>query len=181
MTMLSSLSEHGPGHSLCPTREAGTIPPTRERHPSGAVCVDALLGITLLGITLLGTTACRAGRLRGQQTLAPLKRADERGPEILCSSVGRIGHASTAWAHLASRPNTRTTCAACQSRLSIGCRYAMFVERRNNAIRARYSVHGRLASSPANCSHASAIRSNDDRAAWSTESFHISRQRFAQW
>jgi hypothetical protein len=27
MTVLSSLSEHGPGHSLCPTREAGTASP----------------------------------------------------------------------------------------------------------------------------------------------------------
>jgi hypothetical protein len=38
-----------------------------------------------------------------------------------------------------------------------------------------------LSNSDANCSHASAIRSNHDRVAWSAESFHISRQRFAQW
>jgi hypothetical protein len=35
---------------------------------------------------------------------------------------------------------------------------------------------GSPSNSDANCSHASAIRSNHDRAAWSTESFHISRQ-----
>jgi hypothetical protein len=38
------------------------------------------------------------------------------------------------------------------------------------------SVQRRLVESDANWTHASAIRSNDDRAAWSTESFHMSRQ-----
>jgi hypothetical protein len=82
-----------------------------------------------------------------------------------------LEHQFSFWPHEAPRDENEST-----ARLpAVAGRFAGRRPRRFG-----FSVQSRLSNSDANRSQASAIRSNPDREASSTESFHISRQRFAQ-